>query len=105
MSEVTASEPRAHEHQGPSYFLIFGALMVLTGLTVGVYYMDLGHTGGIVAAFAIASVKATLVVLYFMHLKFEVKAIYIIVGVPLLFSLILLIGLWPDNAQYWISLR
>jgi cytochrome c oxidase subunit IV len=53
-----------------SYILIFTALLVLTGVTVAVAYVDLGALN-IVVALAIAGVKATLVVLYFMHLKYS----------------------------------
>jgi len=86
----------AHAHQGPSYLTIFLALMVLTAVTVGLFYINLGHVGGIVAAMAIASCKATLVALYFMHLKFEVRSIYIVVGVPVSLAIILVLALMPD---------
>lgn len=49
------------------YFAVFGALLVLTGLTVAVAYADLG-TFNTVVALGIAFVKATLVALFFMHL-------------------------------------
>jgi len=87
-----------HTHEGPSPFVIFGALLVLTGITVGVSYVDFGRVGGVVVAMAIASLKATLVLLYFMHVKFEVKRIYIIIGVPLVLTIILILGLSPDVA-------
>ena len=51
------------------YLLIFGALLALTALTVQVAYVDLGFMNTIVAL-GIASFKATLVVLYFMHLRY-----------------------------------
>jgi cytochrome c oxidase subunit IV len=66
-----------HEHHGPSlgvYFTIFGALMVLTGVTVGVAFADLGPLGAPIAV-AIAGVKATMVILYFMHVKYETRLI------------------------------
>ncbi len=52
-----------------SYVLIFTTLLVLTGVTVAVAYVDLGIMNTI-AALAIAGFKASLVVLYFMHLKY-----------------------------------
>jgi cytochrome c oxidase subunit IV len=51
------------------YYLIFAILMVLLGATVGVYYVDLGPFG-LAIAMAIALIKAALVVLIFMHLRY-----------------------------------
>jgi len=51
------------------YFSVFAALILLTALTTGVAFIDLGAFNT-VAALAIAVVKASLVVLFFMHLKY-----------------------------------
>lgn len=55
---------------------ILGALLVLTLVTIGVSYLDMG-VFNVPIALAIASTKATLVLLFFMHLKYEGKAINI----------------------------
>jgi cytochrome c oxidase subunit 4 len=52
------------------YFLIFAALIALTVLTTGVAFIDLGK-GNTVAALAIAVCKASLVALFFMHLRWS----------------------------------
>jgi cytochrome c oxidase subunit 4 len=52
------------------YFLIFALLMVLTVLTVVVAYFDFGVMNDVVAL-AIATSKALLVVLFFMHVKYS----------------------------------
>lgn len=101
MSEHTATTPAAdhgheHGHQGPSYYLIFAALVVLTVITVAVSYVEMSPAMGLIVAMAIASLKATLVALFFMHLKFEIKPIYIVVGVPLVLTAILVLALLPD---------
>jgi cytochrome c oxidase subunit IV len=54
------------------YAAIFGVLLLLTGVTVGVSLLNLG-TIAIYVAMAVAIVKASLVVGYFMHLKFDVR--------------------------------
>jgi cytochrome c oxidase subunit IV len=56
------------------YYAIFATLMVLTGVTVGVAYIDLGRLNT-VAAIAIACFKALIVVLYFMHVKYSTRLI------------------------------
>ncbi len=62
-----------------SYKLLGGVLVTLialTGITVGVSYVDLGFFN-VPIALLIASVKATVVLLFFMHLKYEGVAIVI----------------------------
>ncbi len=49
---------------------VFGALIVLTGITVGAAYVPLGPLT-VPVALGIAGAKATLVVLFFMHLKYD----------------------------------
>jgi cytochrome c oxidase subunit IV len=56
------------------YYAIFATLMILTAVTVGVAYIDLGRMN-VVAAIAIACFKATIVVLYFMHVKYSTRLI------------------------------
>ena len=66
----------AHHHivPIPVYIAIFAALLVLTGVTVAVAYVDLGRFN-IYVALAIAIFKASLVVLYFMHVKYSSKLV------------------------------
>ncbi|WP_461209193.1 cytochrome C oxidase subunit IV family protein [Desulfocurvus sp. DL9XJH121] len=62
-----------HEHHGPGYGLLTGILallLALTAATVWVTSLDLGFLH-VAAALIIATVKAGLVVFYFMHLKYE----------------------------------
>lgn len=56
------------------YLGIFLALMVLTAATIAAAYMDLGPLN-LPVALAIAAVKATLVVLYFMHVRYNPRLI------------------------------
>ncbi|MGD9948064.1 MAG: cytochrome C oxidase subunit IV family protein [Desulfobulbus sp.] len=56
--------------------LVLVALLVLTGVTIGVSYVHMGIFN-VPIALGIACAKVSLVLLYFMHLKFEGKAIKI----------------------------
>lgn len=56
------------------YYVIFATLMVLTAITVGAAYIDLGAMNAVVAL-AIACFKATIVVLYFMHVKYSTRLV------------------------------
>lgn len=54
--------------------VVLACLLILTGVTVGVSYMDLGKLN-VWVALLIASTKSTLVLLFFMHLKYEIRVI------------------------------
>ena len=54
------------------------ALLILTAVTIGASYIDLG-SGNVVVALFIATIKASLVVLFFMHLRWD-KPVYGIVA-------------------------
>ena len=55
-----------------TYYMVFAALIVLTVITVAAARIDFGAMNTIIAL-AIASVKAGLVLAYFMHLKYDDK--------------------------------
>jgi cytochrome c oxidase subunit IV len=61
-----------HVSSIPFYVAVFAALLTLTGLTVGQSYVDLGRLN-LAAVVIIASMKATLVVLFFMHIRHDAK--------------------------------
>ena len=71
------------------YYAIFITLMVLTAVTVWVATFDLGRLN-IVAALVIAVIKATLVLLYFMHLRYSPRLTWLIVSVAFVWLLILI---------------
>lgn len=77
---VASTHSHAHaEHDGHhvtplgTYLTIYFVLLVLTVVTVAVSYMGLPSTLSIIVAMMVASVKASLVVLWFMHLKYDTK--------------------------------
>lgn len=61
-----------HVHVVPAAVLlaVWGALMVLTVITVTATWVDLGRLN-LVVALAIATLKAALVLLYFMHMRYD----------------------------------
>jgi cytochrome c oxidase subunit 4 len=73
------------------YLLIFGALLVGTAATVWASYIDLGVWNPVIAL-AIACTKATLVVLFFMHVKYSSKLTMLTVGSGA-FMFIVLVGM------------
>lgn len=97
----------AHAHPSPGaghispiglYVTIFLSLMVLTGLTVGAAYVDLGQFNFLVAMI-IAVFKASLVVWYFMHVKYQSKLTKLTLATGLFFLAILLGLMLVDYAS------
>ncbi|MBI5363292.1 MAG: cytochrome C oxidase subunit IV family protein [Planctomycetes bacterium] len=80
-----------HVHVVPLslYFGIITVLFVLTAATVITAKMDLGAYNTVVAL-VIAITKATLVVLYFMHVRWSKKLVWIMVGSSLVWFSILI---------------
>jgi cytochrome c oxidase subunit IV len=71
-----------------TYYLIFLALMVGTALTWWVATIDLGAMNNVIML-TIAVTKATLVVLFFMHVKYSSKLTWIVISTSVFFLLIL----------------
>jgi cytochrome c oxidase subunit 4 len=87
----------AHDHVDlkkhvRTYLLVFGSLMVLTLVTVGLRYLDLPVVPAIMIALAIALLKGSLVACYFMHLISERKLILIIMLATVFFFFGVLLG-------------
>ncbi len=80
-----------HISPKPMYYAIFGSLMALTVTTVAIAFVDLGALNFPVAL-AIAILKATLVILFFMHVKYSSALTKLICG-GAFFFLIILFGL------------
>jgi cytochrome c oxidase subunit 4 len=94
-----APHSSSHVHVSPvrTYLLIFGALMLGTALTVWVAFQDLGILNDLVAL-TIADVKMTLVVLFFMHVKYSSRLTKLVVVGGFLWLLILFAFTLAD---YW----
>ena len=81
------------------YYGIFATLMVLTGVTVTVAFVPLGQFNFPVAI-GIAITKATLVVLFFMHLKYD-KVFHTVVFLSAILAAALFVGFTlMDTGQY-----
>jgi cytochrome c oxidase subunit 4 len=100
------------EHIVPvsTYLGVFVALLIATGLTTWIAYQDLGNWN-VVVALTIAVCKATLVVLFFMHVKYN-KGLSRIVLIGALFWLGIMITFtlsdeltrhWEINPQPWVG--
>ncbi len=83
-------EHKEHIVTPPVYILVAIALYFLTVVTVLAAGKDLGKVLNTIIALSIASVKASLVALFFMHLKYENKLLWFMILIPLILLAILL---------------
>lgn len=85
------------------YVAIFVALLVLTGVTVAIAYVDLGAIN-LAVALLVASVKALLVVLYFMHVRWSSRLaqVFVVAGIFWL-VLFLVITMGDYDTREWMT--
>jgi cytochrome c oxidase subunit 4 len=99
--EHGSADGEHHPHVLPfsMYIATWGTLLVLTVVTVGASYLDLGHTGNLIVALTIATIKASVVGLIFMHLKWDHKFHSVIFFSSLIF-LAVFIGIVISDTEF-----
>ncbi len=95
-------------------FVVFGALMLLLVLTVGAAYVDLEalHIGGLrlgglhfPAAMLIAGVKAALIILYFMHVRYSNRLTWVFSGAAFIWlGILLALSLSDYLSRGWLDI-
>jgi cytochrome c oxidase subunit 4 len=84
------------------YYAVFAALLIGTGLTVGVAFLELGPFNNIVML-AIACTKATLVILFFMHARWSTRLTWVVIGSGFFWLLILFsLGMSDYMSRGWV---
>ena len=86
-----------HAKHGPSYMAIFWYLAVLTVIEIVVIYLPIAKLAIGVMLVSLASTKASMVALYFMHLRLEVKTLGYIALTPVVIGTLLVLVLLPDS--------
>jgi len=77
---VTNPEHAEHHIVSPiQYCMVFGTLLIGTAITVGAAYVDMGVLNPVIAL-GIACFKAVVVILFFMHVKYQSRLIKLTVG-------------------------
>jgi cytochrome c oxidase subunit 4 len=84
-------ESEKHIVNTKTYIFVWVVLLCLTGLTIKAAQMKMGEWS-MVANIAIASMKASLVLWFFMHLKYEKRLFKLLIFVPLI-TISIIIGL------------
>ena len=85
------------------YYGVFLALMAGTGLTIAAAFVDMGPYNNIIML-AIACAKATLVILFFMHVRWSTRVTWVVVMAGFFWLLILFgLGMSDYLSRGWIQ--
>ncbi len=97
----------AHAHEGhisdKTFMKIFGILLVCTAISFGVNQL-IGPEKAVanfVIILGVAVLKASLVVLFFMHLKIDWRKVFVFIMPTMILATLVLIVLWPDIVLAW----
>ncbi|MGQ0612813.1 MAG: cytochrome C oxidase subunit IV family protein [Planctomycetaceae bacterium] len=96
MSHAEHADPGAHAHS--PYMKIFLWLTVLTVLEIAwaLPWLGLGKLPLVFGLGVMAAVKAALVGLYYMHLRYETRLIWGVILLPLFLVVVMVAGFLPD---------
>lgn len=97
---MESAHPEDVKKQVRGYVFVFVALMALTIVTVAISYLHLSVAAAITVALIVATIKASLVASYFMHLISERKLIYFTLTLTALFFVVLMflpVSFYLDN--------
>ncbi len=86
-----------NHHEHPNYVAIWAWLLLLLFVSVIAVYLPFSQGLTVSFIFIVAAVKAGMVGMYFMHLKFEERLVRYIAIVPVILFLIMLVSLIPDT--------
>ena len=86
-------------HSHPNYGAIFLALFVFTVMEIIWANLHIARLFVILGLVTMAVIKASLVAMFYMHLKFEKVLLAVIIVAPLAFSIILTLTVGADIAH------
>ena len=101
---MSSNSHKSVEEQVKIYLNVFGALLVLTGVTVAVSYLDVSFIEAFFIAIVIATIKGSLVLGFFMHLISERQAvIWILISTFIAFLILMFLPLvsMTDHTNIW----
>lgn len=101
MSEGQAHFGHAHIAPASMYFAVFAALIVGTVLTVAAAKVDMGLLNNVVMLL-IACTKATLVILYFMHVRWSSRLTWVVAMAGFFWLLLLFAVIGDYISRGWV---
>jgi cytochrome c oxidase subunit IV len=93
--EERVAEQHRH-HKVTPFFWVWGTLLVLTAVEVNLAYRNMEPKRMLTILMALSLVKATLIIGYFMHMKYEVSRMKWLTMCALVFCLAMMMVFFPD---------
>ena len=85
------------------YYRVFAVLLLLTAVTVAVSFTDLGD-GNAIIALTIAMVKALLVVLFFMHIRYSNRLTWVVIAAGVFWLAVLItLTMGDELTRGWLN--
>lgn len=101
---MTTVPPSEHSSSPTTYYVVFGSLIVLTLLTVGVSFIPVSEPWHTLLGLGIATLKGTLVILFFMHVYHSTPLTRIFAATGFVFLLILIAFTAADYvSRTWLN--
>lgn len=100
VDEVASHEEGADEAHGASvqwYMVVWGMLLAFTLVEIGLAYLKMTVTPMLIILMALSIIKATLIIAYFMHLRFERMSLVLTLMPALVLCISLLSFFFPDS--------
>jgi len=88
-----------HAHGIGQFIGVWGALLVLTGIEVYLGYQNMQPLKMLFILLGLSIIKAALIILYFMHMKFEMKRMRYVLMTALVVCLCLMFTFFADAAR------
>jgi cytochrome c oxidase subunit IV len=95
---ISVSSPAAIQRAEPNYIFIWIYLILLTGLELIVAFAPISKAEMVGLLVGLASVKVSMVVIYFMGLHFEPRSLALIAFIPVALAAFLVLTVLPDAA-------
>lgn len=87
-----------HTSHKKIYLIVFAWLVIFTVVEVAAAIMHIPRAALVAILLGTALGKAMLIALFFMHLKYENRWVWLLPGIPLFFAIFLICGIVPDIA-------
>ena len=88
-----------HEHKIGQFFWVWGALLGLTGIEIYLGYQNMQPMKMLFILIGLSIIKSALIILYFMHMKFEVRSMRYVLMTSLVVCLCLMSVFFADAAR------
>ncbi len=99
MQTATPEGVIVHEHKTTQFFWVWGGLLGLTAIEVYLGYQNMQPLKMLFILLGLSIVKSALIILYFMHLKFEVRRMRYVLMTALVVCLCLMFTFFADAVR------